>query len=410
MSPERIILTGVGDVNVRFENISDKPESIMAFVAPLLRTDISFFNEEAIYSPRGIPPLLGDHVPRVNSPNNVAAITFAGFNIGSMANNHTMDLGWEYVDDTIQCLKKEGVQTFGVGRNLAEARKPVVVERKGTTVAFLTYNMIGPLEHYAGPANPGCSYVRIKDLYERIEHQPGTPVWVYTYADRDDLEALRHDVIQAKAKADLVVLSFHWGIHWVEHLLAMYQEEVGHAAIDAGADLILGHHPHVIKGIEVYKGKAIFYSLGNFAVNHPYRRHSAEDSYSRWPGISHYQLLDVLYDHKTDPEYPLYAFPPKSRPALIARCVIEGKKIEKVSFYPCLINGQGQPVPLKQRDPKGKQFIEYVESISKSQGRSLRLSWEGDEIMVAAGDKPSTPIGPNLLRFPNVQPSCEGWA
>jgi hypothetical protein len=82
-------------------------------------------------------------------------------------------------------------------------------------------------------------------------------------AHRDDLAALCADVAQARREADLVIVSLHWGIHFVPAVIADYQREVAHAAIDAGAELILGHHAHILKGVELYRGKAIFYSLGN---------------------------------------------------------------------------------------------------------------------------------------------------
>jgi hypothetical protein len=405
---ERLILSGVGDVNIMTEGADpDKPESVFELVGPLLKNDISYFNQEAIYSPKSAPPWRGDHRPRVNPSANAAALTFAGFNVGSMANNHTMDLGWEYVKDTLDLLKEKGIQAAGIGVNLAEARKPAIVEKKGTKVAFLSFNMVGPAEGYAGPANPGCAYVRVIDHYERIEHQPGTPVNVYTFADQQDLDLLQQDIVQAKKAADLVVLAFHWGIHFTEHLLGMYQEQVAHAAIDTGADLIFGSHPHLIKGMEVYKGKAIFYSLGNFAMREQF--HGSND-YSRIAGAGHTQQLDMLYGYRLDPKYKLYASPPKSRTCLIARCLIENKKIEKVTVRPGLINALGQPEPLKGKDPRFAKFLEYLDAISKSQGRSLALSQEGDEILVSAGKDPSKPLVPNVLRFYNPYPSCEDWA
>ncbi len=107
-------------------------------------------------------------------------------------------------------------------------------------------------------------------LYEQVEtDQPGTPARVHTFPHRGDLEALRHDVRAAKVQADFVALSIHWGIHFVPSEIADYQRDVAHAAIDDGADAILGHHPHILKGIEVYKGRPIFYSLGNFAIEQP---------------------------------------------------------------------------------------------------------------------------------------------
>ena len=81
---------------------------------------------------------------------------------------------------------------------------------------------------------------------------------------------MEEDIRAAKARADVVIMSIHWGIHHVPGMLADYQFTVGHRAIDAGADLILGTHAHLIKGIEIYKGKAIFFSLGNFAEETPH--------------------------------------------------------------------------------------------------------------------------------------------
>ena len=87
-----------------------------------------------------------------------------------------------------------------------------------------------------------------------------------TIADKDDVAAMVADIAGARAMADVVIVSMHWGVHLVPAMLAMYQQEVGHIAIDAGADLIIGHHPHILKAVEVYKGKVIFYSVGNFIV------------------------------------------------------------------------------------------------------------------------------------------------
>src|SRR5204863_2660832 len=95
------------------------------------------------------------------------------------------------------------------------------------------------------------------------QYTPGTPPRVITVPFEEDLQVLQDDIANAKRQADAVVMSIHWGIDRIPKAICDYQPAVAHAAIDAGADLILGHHPHCLKAVEVYKGKVCFYSIGN---------------------------------------------------------------------------------------------------------------------------------------------------
>jgi len=135
------------------------------------------------------------------------------------------------------------------------------------------------------------------------------------------------DIRKVKPLADVVILCIHWGVHFVPATVAIYQKEVGYDAINAGADLILGSHAHILKGIEVYEGKVIFYSLCNFVMSA--RRVGPEATF--WT---------TLYGIKEDPEYP---FPADSRKTIIAKCIIADKKIAKVSYLPVMINKRAQP-------------------------------------------------------------------
>jgi poly-gamma-glutamate synthesis protein (capsule biosynthesis protein) len=126
----------------------------------------------------------------------------------------------------------------GAGTSLAEARRQALVTVKGKRVAFLAYSLTYPAEFYAG------------------EGSPGTARWVAAW--------VRDDIVRARGLSDYVVVSFHWGAE-LAGMPKPYQQSAAHAAIDAGADLVLGHHPHVLQGIERYRGKSILYSLGNFA-------------------------------------------------------------------------------------------------------------------------------------------------
>lgn len=165
------------------------------------------------------------------------ALKKAGIRVVTLANNHSMDFGPLALRDTLTALNENDILSTGAGMDLADARSPAFLKVKGRTIAFLAYSLTFPLEFFASAGRPGTA--------------PG-------YGD-----FVRSDIEKARRSADLVVVSFHWG---AELMTAAkdYQIELGCNAIDWGADLVLGHHPHVLQELQVYQGRLIAYSLGNF--------------------------------------------------------------------------------------------------------------------------------------------------
>ncbi|NLW55995.1 MAG: CapA family protein [Firmicutes bacterium] len=198
--------------------------------------DLFFANLEGPLSTRGEIYVEKTFTFR-SHPQVVQCLTEGGVNVLSLANNHIMDFGPEALIDTIITLKENSIYVAGAGLNLEQARQPALIEKKDTTIAFLAYNNTFPLEFNATDEQPGTA--------------PG-----YEYF-------IRQDVKKARSLADLVVVSFHWSSELLkEH--KPYQSTLAKLAIDAGAHLVIGHHPHVIQGVEVYKHGLIAYSLGNF--------------------------------------------------------------------------------------------------------------------------------------------------
>lgn len=181
-------------------------------------------------------------------PELIAGLEAGGVDVASLANNHLMDYGPEGLFDTLTVLDTAKIARFGAGRSLADARAPAIVDVKGVKVAFLGYFFLGdrniePKEVIATDATPGVA-----------GH----------FSDTSALKAmLVADVRAAKKKADHVIPFFHWGREG-RGVPEPYQVELGHAAIDAGASAVIGSHPHVLQGIELYKERPIVYSLGNF--------------------------------------------------------------------------------------------------------------------------------------------------
>lgn len=186
----------------------------------------------------------GKYVLR-NEPAAVQSLGKAGFNLISLANNHIMDYYARGLEDTIQELDKHNISFAGAGSNIEEARKGTIIECKGWKVGLLAYTDMAELYFKGDP--------QIRFMAD--EKNSGVAPRKLKYV-LEDMERLRPQV-------DILLISLHWGIE-ESFEVTKAQVEFAHELIDAGADAILGHHPHQFQGIEMYKGKPILYSLGNF--------------------------------------------------------------------------------------------------------------------------------------------------
>jgi poly-gamma-glutamate capsule biosynthesis protein CapA/YwtB (metallophosphatase superfamily) len=369
---DNLVLYAVGDVAPNRED----PGSIFQHVTGLLKGgNVAFCQLETNLSNRGTP-LPQARLASRTKPETAQAIKEAGFHVVSFASNHCLDWGTEAFFDTIDALKKQGLLVIGVGSNIEEARKPAIIEYEGTRIAFLAYNSILPYGFWAGIDSPGCTPLRAWTLYEQVEHdQPGTPCRIHTFPHKDDLQAMVDDIKKAKSQAHLVILSIHWGIHFIPAVIAEYQREVAHIAIDAGADLILGTHAHILKGIEVYAGKVIFYSLCNFALDLSATKEMLESR-------RHKEIQKLNPDWQPDPDYPTYYMPTDSRKTVIAKCAISNRELKGVSFLPTYINKQSQPEVLTAKDERFGEVVKYIREITRDQGLDTNYTIEGNEVII----------------------------
>jgi poly-gamma-glutamate synthesis protein (capsule biosynthesis protein) len=207
-------------------------------VQPILRqADVVFGNLEGPLTDAGQAEPDKRYVFRSPPAKVAPALAAAGFTVVSLANNHTMDYGVEGLKQTMAALDEAGIQHTGAGMNLQEARRPAFVKSGDYTLGFLAYSLTFPESFWAQGQRPGTAFGHASHV--------------------------RADVAAARDQADVVVVSFHWGREATTELRD-YQSKLAHAAIDSGATVVLGHHPHILQGIEHYKHGIIFYSLGNF--------------------------------------------------------------------------------------------------------------------------------------------------
>lgn len=162
-------------------------------------------------------------------------------------------------------------------------------------------------------------------------------------------------------------------------VLAGYERPLARAAIAAGASVVVGHHSHILRGIELIDGKPVFHGLGNFVtVTRALDIDNAHPARREWA-----KRRRELFGFTPDPDYPNYPFHPEAKHALIADCQIDARGHVSAGFVPCWIQPSGQPEPLG-RDARGQAVLDYVADISRRAGLTVELAWQDDRVVVVA--------------------------
>lgn len=238
---DAVLVAAVGDIGLHGRVGEDIGEhgadyAFSGVAAELERADIRFGNLEIPFAERGATPISRETPPSMRAdPASARALEEARFDIVSLANNHIMDFGTQGLMLTIGLLDEIGTGHVGAGETLEEARHPIVLHRRGRRVGFLAYAKEDG--HAAGPRSAGSSPIRQSMISE-------------------DLAALRPDT-------DFIVVSLHFGAIYSDYP-SREDQALARRIIDLGAHLVIGHHPHVLQGIEAYRRGAIAYSLGEF--------------------------------------------------------------------------------------------------------------------------------------------------
>ena len=277
----KISIAFVGDIM-----LADTPGKVirqgrdpLAGFASLLRSaDIRVGNLECVVATQGKPepgkPFTFRAHPRT------LKVLKRHFDVVSVANNHSGDFGPVAFSEMLDRLDRQGIAYFGGGKNLAQAHTPLVIERNGLRLALLGYNEFFPRSFEADHDSPGIAW--------------------------SEDEQVRLDITRARSqyRADLVIPVMHWGLEH-EPLASPRQRQLARLMIDAGADAVVGGHPHVTQDTETYRGKPIIYSLGNFLFD----SFSDEDNNTGWllhmelsrQGVIHWRTHVAKIDKEGSP-------------------------------------------------------------------------------------------------------------
>jgi len=271
-------LIAVGDINLM--NVVDPSVPFRRIAAQMAAADVRVGNLECcLYDTPADHSLSreGFYAPKSAGP----ALASAGFDLLGLANN--VNYGAEAILSSCAELDRLGIAHAGAGADLVAAEAPVVIERDGVRYGFTQRTSVyWPIGHAATERSPGVAVLQGNTAYQPLLHRtqphippmnrPGLPPRIITWTEPAALARYRTELRELRSRCDIMVVAHHWGL--AEDVLE-YQSEIAHAAVDEGADLVIGHGPHYSLAIELYRGKPVFYGLGSFAFHtgHGGRKH-----------------------------------------------------------------------------------------------------------------------------------------
>lgn len=266
------------------------------------------------------------------SPEAARQLANAGFDAVGCANNVTY--GEYAIPASLARLDEAGIAHSGAGINRDAARAPALVEKNGVRFGFLQYTCeFFPVGHEATETSPGVATIRPHTAYQpdpRIHERAGGAPTVITWPDPTHLHQMSEDISALDDRVDMVIASYHWGLGGTNDPI-QYQVDIAHTAIDSGADIVMGHGPHVLQSIELYQGSPIFYSLGDFIGQ-------------------------------------------SQRVGLVVRAELSGKRVNRVTCSPTRPNTGGQP--MIRPTSEEKETVDLLLRVSEELGTCLNESGE----------------------------------
>ena len=368
----KILVTG--DVSLAKTN----PEEKFELVQPLLKSvDFRIGQMEEILAEHCTAQVFAYPTPRGAKGGDPAHAGVLGkecanFDLLTFATNHILDQSELAMKETIDCMASVGVPMIGAGMEPEEASKPYILEANGKKIAFLDYCSVLPRGYACEPGHGGANPLRVNTYYRQFDWQPGTPPEIVDIPVQEDVDAMEQQIKAMKKECDLVFVIVHWGVHFMPYFIADYQFQLGHKMIDFGADAVIGHHAHLVKGTEVYKGKPIFYSIGNFAIGDVPFKVIAGDKMNGFFTFKPYRW-------KQDMEHPLYAFPKDSRNAVALKITLDGDTYALVPLY---INGDNRPQMLHEGEELFDQVVDYVKAGIEHEWLNAEFRIENDEMIL----------------------------
>jgi poly-gamma-glutamate capsule biosynthesis protein CapA/YwtB (metallophosphatase superfamily) len=342
------------------------PDHWLGGVASLLRDAHLAIGHVEVPHTRRASILRSDIAAPGADPDHLPALRRAGFHAVTLAGNHIADCGPEGIADTIAGLQAAGIAHCGAGADLDAARAPCLLEAGGLRFAMLSYNCVGPDEAWATPSRAGSAPLRI----HTADGSPVTPRAPLTVPDEASVAEMAADIRRARDQADTVAVAMHKGIVHTPARLAPYERAVAHAAIDAGADLVVSHHAHIVRGIELHGGKPIFHGLGNgCVVTRALSPDTDDPRRAEWV-----RRRRELFGFTPDADYYLAPFHPEAVNAMLGCVRVRNDGGLEAGFIPLQVDPPGRPRACTSEE--APVVVRYIEEITLAAGLpALRLDY-----------------------------------
>ena len=362
-------------------SMAENPTYYFEPLKPLFdEADFVFCHLEAPHTDR--PIYQGRYVAPAAPMKNIIGVKYAGIDLLTLAANPTSSFGPYGVEDTIKWLDENDIAYCGGGMTIDDARRPAIKEVKGVKLGFLSYDCTSARSP-AGYKKPGAAYVDVLTYYPPTSFPGEKPRAALTFLEPWSLQAMKDDIMDLRPQCDVLFVAIHKGLGFSAEI-ADYEYDITREAIEAGADVIIGNHSHVIKPVEFYKDGVIFHSTSNLVTVFPWQVHS----------MFHIEPASTLTKSKLRPQRtgyakalcdldnaPNYPFPQKE--CLIGKLIVDAhsKKIVEVRMIPIYVNNEGQPIPVG-RSENGQKVVDIMEQLTSTNDFGTKYTWEGDEVVV----------------------------
>jgi poly-gamma-glutamate capsule biosynthesis protein CapA/YwtB (metallophosphatase superfamily) len=432
----RIVVTATGDslITRRLPAYDDAPFARM--VDLIQSADVAFTNMEMVLSNYEGTPVVEAGGGNLSAEPEVARdLQRLGFNLTAFANNHTLNYGEYGCVRTLEVLEEYGFVCAGAGRNLAEARNPAYLEIPGGRIGLVGCASSFAPGQRAGAqradvqGRPGVNPQRFETLYvvdqehfaaiQRIAERTGAEalrehaIWMgfrqpprregeFHFADRSfivggefgirteahkrDLEENMRSIREAALVDDLTLVSIHAHEQGRDQSLpADFLVEFAHEAVDAGADMVIGHGPHLLRGLEIYHGKPIFYSVGNFIFQPDLLRRLPADDYETLNADPSWTVGEVFRNlFKNDTQ----SFPADRAywESVLPICVFEDRELKEITLHPLTL-GYGEPLPIRgiprhATGDLGDEILESMRRLSDPFGTRIDVRYGVGQVMM----------------------------
>jgi poly-gamma-glutamate synthesis protein (capsule biosynthesis protein) len=427
---ETMKLAATGDSIINMKVSMHEEEDFLYLFDLIGEADVRFTNFEVICCEfdKGYPQAEYGIPYQIAEPHLVDEFKWAGFNIVSRANNHTLDWGYEGMFSSSSLLDDRGIVHSGVGKNLSEARSPGYLETDKGRVSLISTASSFPNFSRAGGARrdvqgrPGLSPLRYRrelqvtkeDLEElkkilkkinanmaigpieedSITYGRGLNAVKFTVSDtpglytepyEQDLEEVKRSIKDAERMSDLVLVAHHGHEDDGSDRFkpAKFLETYARACIDAGADAFLGHGPHLLRGIEIYKGKPILYSMGNFFFQFDVSKFQGQEYYDRYDlgnEATPADAYDAAREQAKEKDWRGwngFAFEPSFWDSIIAQMEFEGRELQELKIHPATLGfnkqrtERGRPMKASQED--SERILKHIQKYSEPYGTRIKI-------------------------------------